>query len=127
MRQKSMNRIRAGSVYTNVFLLLVLALTGACKLEEDPHVREDLVGMSEAQVVETLGEPDAEGELELDGDSRLPEYQSSLYEVIPESGSLRVKELTWKTESQTTKVWLRLEGGEWVAFDSLVWSQKIRF
>ncbi len=127
MIPRSMKATQVGSRYLGTLLIVLgIVMTTSCRAE-DPHVRKDVMGMSETEVVQALGPPTAEQELDIDAGSKLPEYQSSLYDAVPESGSLRVKELTWKTEAETTKVWLKREGDQWVVFDNLVWSKDIRF
>jgi len=96
-------------------------------LQSEPHVREDLAGLSASEITNRLGSPAARSELELAPGMRLREYQGSLYAVAPTEGSVTVEEITWKRDGQTLKVWLWQRDGRWESFDSLAWSSDTRF
>ena len=108
MTLKLMKTIRAGSKvrWTYCLVLLLVLMTFGCSADK-PHQREDILGLNEAQVIEKLGAPTASGELSVTGESSLLEYQSSLYDAVPASGALEVKEVTWKDADKTLKVWFK--------------------
>lgn len=93
----------------------------------DPSSPQVLVGLTSSELVRALGEPKTTAELELTTSSRLLEYQSSLFKVIPAAGSIEIREWTWSKGDKTIKVWLRGAGDQWASFDSLVWSDNVRF
>lgn len=115
--------VRAATILLFMSGLIFLA---ACS---DVQKKEGLAGLSEAALIEKLGQPESQAFIKLDKDSQLHEYQSDLYKIIKPSfaGSIGVKELRWKKSNETLVVWLKYEDGKLVSFDNLAWSDDVRF
>lgn len=130
MKQPLMKTVRAGSRVARWMLLITfLAMTlmvFSCSDKDEPRSNPDLLNMSQEDLVAHLGEPTGSMDVAVNAGDPLPEYQSSLLEHVPESGPLEVRELTWKRNDKTIKVWLKQSGESWESFDTLEWSANIR-
>lgn len=107
-------------------LLVGVMLAFGCTKDE-PTSDQSIIGLDDTEVTSLLGAPTSDTELEIKQGDKLLEYQSSLSTALPKSGSLTTRELTWKNDKKTTKVWLKKEGPKWKAFDTLEWSKNVRF
>lgn len=95
---------------------------------KDPSSPPAIIGLSSDDLERALGAPKSTAEFTLTKGVQLLEYQSSsLYEVIPASGSVPIREWKWTKGNKTIVVWLKMVGEQWVSFDSLAWSDLVRF
>jgi hypothetical protein len=90
---------------------------------------DGLVGRTDAQIVETLGEPERRETFRLG--ERPDEFHISLQNFYPLSepanAKVQVQELTWTKGKCRLTVWLHNKGGNWVGLDSIRYSTEAEF
>lgn len=111
------------SLLLPIALCLLVAVCASAEASADPGTREDLMDLNETALAGHVGEPMSTSDLA--ATSLRPYYGERVLSALQEG--VGVRELTWRNESRTTKAWLRYVDGEWVCFDTLTWSDNIRF
>ncbi|PRQ02487.1 hypothetical protein ENSA5_22560 [Enhygromyxa salina] len=100
-------------------LVLVLAsilVAGVAFVTRDAHVLVEFRGREEQAVIERLGAPSRDVELQLSDAG--PEYRAPAIIHLRERPSEPVRELTWEGWFRTTHVWFEQRGNEWAAFEA---------
>lgn len=101
-------------------LMLVLAMLMAAGfaiiMRDDAQEIRELRGLDEAALVELLGTPDFDGEM--DESDAGPEWRAEAIVRMRGEPPVRVRELVWVGMFRITHVWVELKNGEWVVFNS---------
>ena len=103
---------------------LLLVMT-AC---QHPVQRVDrLDGMTEAQVIAEFGASPRRAEYPMS--KAIGEFRTGLtrYHPMPQSGDVRIRELTWEQSRYLVTAWLHQTNGQWVVFDSLRYGKDVEF
>jgi hypothetical protein len=108
------------------FCVSLFVLTGCRK---DILTMDELVGKSETMIVKELDAPEKREVVILAAGVRLHEYQSNLYALFPklDNQKVEIREYQWREGKYSIVIWFAERGGQWVAIDTLCWSDRVKF
>lgn len=109
------------------FFMFLLFSVGCTK---DISIDKSLIGKNQRSIINKLGEPSINKEVNLTENVGLSEYQSNLYALHPNlklGDTVKIKELLWENDDYTEVVWLENKRTDWVVVDHLKWSSNIQF
>ena len=109
-------------------LAVITIFLNSCNTNH-PSEDKSLNKMKESEVIDKLGNPSERTIVKLFKEKSLLEYQSGLFDVMPENGdTLVIKELRWSNESNTQVIWFEKRlNNEWTSFSNLAWDSNISF
>lgn len=114
-----------------IFIIFSISLFG-CNApnsgNSDVMECERFIGAYEEDVTSFYGSNYIKSDINITKDTRLLEYQSSLYSFASDPNKPReIRELMWTFDKYTIVVWLRNEKNRWKVIDCLSWSDYIRY
>ncbi len=101
------------------FVTIVLIIMSVCACAAIREHSGEYIGVSYRDAVTANGKPDSEHSFIFRQSDRLHEYQGNLYETLKDQDSIKLIEVWWEAENETTIIWFKILEDRLTAVDSL--------